>query len=99
MQENVTSSGSFDMEIEGGFISPLFATETTAVGDRIAVLREPLIVIHDEVLWDMWIIQSLAEHALEFPQGAPVHRRRRQGRRPAKPRIECESRRSLVCRR
>ena len=64
MQENVTSSGSFDIEIEGGFISPLFATETTAVGDRIAVLREPLIVIHDEVLSNRWIIQSLAEHAL-----------------------------------
>ncbi len=65
MQENGTSSGSLDMEIEGGFISPLFATETTAVGDRIAVLREPLIVIHDEVLSNTGIVQSLAQHALE----------------------------------
>ena len=54
-----------DFEIDGGYISPLFATETSDHGARIAVLADPIVVIHGRPFSSCFEIMHLLEYAFE----------------------------------
>jgi hypothetical protein len=65
MQQNVARFSAPDIEVDGGYISPFFATETADDGDKVAVLLEPLIAIHAQALSNGSEIARLAEHAVQ----------------------------------
>jgi hypothetical protein len=55
-----------DLEVDGGYMSPIFSNETDQQGGKIAVLRDARIVIHDSVLSDGSDILPLLEYAVQF---------------------------------
>ena len=56
--------GTLDMEISDGYLSPLFATETSDDGDKMALLDKAIVVIHEDPLSRTTEFEALMEYAI-----------------------------------